>query len=345
MKLKALIIIILIFSIQPVHPVDMVGEVKHLSEDVGPRPAGSASERMAAEYIASRFKDLGIKTELEEFRYYSLTSPGVRRSCNVIATIEGDSEREIIICADLDTPMDPVTGNYSPGANDDATGLALLLEIAERYHDRRPPYTIKLIAFGAGEDGFTFPLVTPKRTALSPDAYHQIVYLPYLVGARHHVLNRQEEVNRTIAVISLEAMGMGSPCIVRRDYYADSSPALVGLIALNARLHGIRANVVDFMAASTPAGEQAISHVYLPFSVAGVPSTFLVSMRDPSSGGVHSTITEIPGYLSDRDTFSNLIEESGGREALEGHMDAMADMVEYSIEAIFLVRGMWDLLQ
>ena len=345
MKLKALIIIILIFSVKPVHPVDMVGEVKHLSEDIGPRPAGSTREMMAAEYVASRFRALGIKTDIEEFKYYSLISPKVKRSCNVIATIEGDSEGEIIICADLDTPVDPVTGNYSPGANDDATGLALLLEIAERYHDRKPPYTIKLIAFGAGEDGFTFPLVTPKRTSLSPDAYHQIVYLPYLVGARYYILNRQEDVENIIAVISLEAMGIGSPCVVRRDYYADNSAALVGLIAFNARLHGIGADVIDFMEASTPAGDQPISHVYLPFSVAGVPSTFLVSMRDPSSGGVHSTITEIPGYLSDRDTFSKLIEESGGREALEGHMEFMADTVEYSIEAIFLVRGMWNLFQ
>ena len=344
MELKPLIIMIILLSgIQPVHPADMVGDIRHLSEDIGPRPAGSAREMMAAEYLASRFRALGIDTEVEEFGYYSLTSPGVRRSCNVIATIEGDSEDEIILCADLDTPMDPVSGNYSAGASDDATGLALLLEIAERYHDRRPPYTIKLIAFGAGEDGFTFPLVTPKRTSLSPDAYHQIVYLPYLVGARHYILNRQDDVDRIIAVISLEAMGTGTPCVVRRDYYSDNSGPLVDLIALNARLHGIRACVVDFMAASTPSGEQPISHVYLPFSVAGVPSTFLVSMRDPSSGGVHSTITEMPGYLSDRDTYSNLVEESGGVEGLKGHMDVMADMVECSVEAIFLVNRVKDL--
>lgn len=43
---------------------------KHLEKlavEIGPRPSGSREERRAAEYIASEFEDLGLKTSLQEF--------------------------------------------------------------------------------------------------------------------------------------------------------------------------------------------------------------------------------------------------------------------------------------
>jgi len=268
-------------------------------------------------------------TEIETFRYYSLTSGDIKGSRNVIGTVDGILDREIIICADLDTPYDPLTSTYVEGANDDATGLAVLIGLAERYSKRKPLYTIKLIAFGAGEDPFTFPLSKAPRTSLEPDGYHQIVYIPYLLGSRKYVLDHQESLGDTAVVISLEAVGTGMPCVVSRDYYSHNSNRLTDFIIMNAIPDGISAGKVDFMAMNTGTREVPISHVYLPFSIAGVPSTFITCMKNPSSSSIH-TYDEIPGYLSADDTYGNLIRENGGEQNLEDHLQMMVDLQQAS---------------
>ncbi len=45
--------------------------VRHLAVDIGPRPAGSAAERAAAEYIAAQLTDAGYDTTIEEFTFES----------------------------------------------------------------------------------------------------------------------------------------------------------------------------------------------------------------------------------------------------------------------------------
>jgi aminopeptidase YwaD len=45
----------------------IIADVKYLAEDIGPRPAASASEKRAAEWIADRFRGLGFDVTLQEF--------------------------------------------------------------------------------------------------------------------------------------------------------------------------------------------------------------------------------------------------------------------------------------
>jgi len=343
-KFRMLLLLIILISAFTVKldcvsaQADLASHVEYISTEIGPRPAGSSNEEKTAMYVASQFEENGLKTELEEFKYYSLNSEDIKTSYNVIGTIEGVSDKEIIICADLDSVQDYLTGNYTVGANDDVTGLAVLIGLAQKYKDKKPFYTIKLIAFGAGEDSFTFPLITPKRTYLSPDAYYQIVYLPYLVGARQYLLTNQESVNKTIAVISLEAVGIGDPCVVSKDYYTQNNQLFVDSLVLNARLQGINAHKIDFMASESSEGrEGAISHVYLPFSIAKIPSTFITCMNNPNvTSTVHNTDTEIPGYLSTDDTYDNLVEYNGNRESLEKQLETIIYLVDDSITKISL---------
>ncbi|NYB53042.1 MAG: M28 family peptidase [Methanobacteriaceae archaeon] len=317
---------------------ELVSHVKYISTDIGPRPAGSPNEEKTAQYLSDQFRKNNLKTEMKQFKYFSLNSEDIKTSYNVIGTIEGISNKEIIICADLDTVQDYMLGQYTSGANDDATGLAILIGLAQKYKNKKPFYTIKLIGFGASEDSFTFPLITPKRTNLSPDAYYQIVYLPYLVGARQYLLNNQESLNNTVAVISLEAVGIGDPCVVSKDYYANNNQLFVDFLVLNARLSGIKAYKIDFMASQNFEGrEGAISHVYLPFSIAKIPSTFITCMNNPNStSNIHNTDKEIPGYLSTDDTYDKLVKYNNNQESLESHLNIILNLVDESITKISL---------
>ncbi len=315
--------------------LSLVNHVKYITKEIGPRPAGSESEMETASYLKSKFDAYGVKTEIHEFQYYSMNSKQIKKSKNVIGTINGTSPQQIIICADLDTFKDQNTGKYTEGANDDATGLAVLIGLAEKYKNKKPFYTIKLIGFGAGEDEYTFPVNVSPRTSLEEDEYNKIMYTPYLVGARYYMLQNQDSVNNIVAVISLEAVGTGDPCFISEDSYTQNNQSFVNFLVLNARDSGIKAEKIDFMTYKIPSGRDApISHIYLPFSYANIPSTFLTCMNNPDINSAVHGDQEIPGYLTIEDSYENLVENNGGEEELEKQLEKVLYVVENSIDRI-----------
>ena len=68
-------------------------------------------------------------------------------SRNVIAEIPGTGEGVVIVGAHFDTVPDSV------GASDNASGMGVLLAVAERMADSSLPYTLRFIAFGSEENG------------------------------------------------------------------------------------------------------------------------------------------------------------------------------------------------
>jgi len=102
-------------------------------------------------------------------------SPGV--SGNVIARIPGaDSSRAVILGAHIDTPN-------SPGALDDGSGCAALLEVARVLNDSQiqPPVDIYLAWFGSEELG--------------------------IYGSAYFVSTHQELLDRTLAMVQMDALG------------------------------------------------------------------------------------------------------------------------------------------
>ncbi len=315
--------------------ISLSSQVKYICQEIGPRPAASENEAIAAEYMASQFKKHGLKTEIQKFKYFSLTSEDVKESQNVVGTIEGYSPRQIIICADLDTVRDIEFGNYTEGANDDATSLSLLIGLAQIYQKEKPLFTIKLICFGASEDGFTYPLYMMPRNNLSAGEYSKIMYTPYLIGSRQYLLSNQNLKENTVAVISLEAVGIGEPCFVSSDAFVKNDQILVDYLLLSSKLKGYDAHKIDFFAFKKHfGGEGAISHVYLPFSYANIPSTFLTCMNESNStNGVYND-TSMPNYLSMQDNYENLVKNNGNEAGLEQHLDNTLNLVKYSIDQI-----------
>jgi len=343
-KIIILVIIFAIFSSfllvnisdnSPTNDLSLVSHVKYINKEIGPRPAGSESERKTANYLKSKFDAYGVNTEIQEFQYYSTNSKQIKKSENVIGTINGTSPKQIIICADLDTFKDKNTGNYTEGANDDTTTLAVLIGLAEKYQHKKPYYTLKLIGFGAGEDEFTFPVNASPRTSLTEDEYNKIMYTPYLVGSRYYLLQNQDSVKNTVAVISLEAVGTGEPCFVSQDSYAENNQSFVNFLVSNTKNNGYKADKIDFMTFNGSTGESyPISHIYLPFSYANIPSTFLTCMENPDLKSMIHGDQEIPGYLTVNDSYENLVKSNRGEQGLERQLEMVLSVVENSINNI-----------
>ena len=129
----------------------MLADVRRLATDIGPREATSRNYARAADLVDDRFTRLGYRVRRTTVRVPAGNSWGtpVRRgtSQNVIAeTVGFDSRRpHRIVVAHLDTI--PV----APGAEDNASGISVMLELARMAAAQRPGLPTQFIAFGAEE--------------------------------------------------------------------------------------------------------------------------------------------------------------------------------------------------
>jgi hypothetical protein len=104
--------------------------------------------------IYSFLSRLGIAVEYESFRYNSARVPVATAGRNVVASLPGTAVPERVLV--LGAHYDSFSNNQfkvAPGADDNASGVAALLEIARILSRRRFALTIRFVAFDAEELG------------------------------------------------------------------------------------------------------------------------------------------------------------------------------------------------
>jgi len=90
--------------------------------------------------LAAVWVEKELQTQGFEVRRQAFEARGVKTR-NLIVEIPGESEEIVVIGAHYDSA--PGT----PGANDNATGVAVLLELSEVYRDIKPYRTLRFVAF------------------------------------------------------------------------------------------------------------------------------------------------------------------------------------------------------
>ncbi|MCS6804928.1 MAG: Zn-dependent exopeptidase M28 [Acidobacteriota bacterium] len=102
----------------------------------------------ARDYIQAEFQSLGLITELQSF------SVGSTTAYNVIGTLPGTTRPNewYIVCGHYDS-ISESPNTAAPGAEDNASGTAGVLELARVLADEPQPATIKFIAFSGEEQG------------------------------------------------------------------------------------------------------------------------------------------------------------------------------------------------
>ncbi len=119
------------------------------------RHVNSPGIAVAADYIAARFAEAGAQVTNDAF---PLEFRGlVTEQRNTVAVIPGSdpSAGAILFGAHYDSRTRDIADWVSPapGANDNATGVAVLLEVARQLATYKPKATIYLVAFAAEETG------------------------------------------------------------------------------------------------------------------------------------------------------------------------------------------------
>lgn len=163
---------------------------------MGPREATSAAYRRAAGLVEERFRAAGYRVGRESFAVPRGVSWGVPvpagRTFNVIAEPAGfdRGEPHVLVGAHLDTVP------QAPGANDNASGIAIVLELAGLVAREPTPLPVVFVAFGAEE---------PRA---SGDTGHHY-------GSRHHAGRLAPgEARALLGVIAIDRVGAGPRALV-----------------------------------------------------------------------------------------------------------------------------------
>jgi aminopeptidase S len=174
---------------------DVLADIETLADDIGPREATSKNFDEAADLVEQRFEKLGYDVSTEQVKVPAGSSWGtpVRSgtSRNVIAEPAGfdDEKPHVVVVAHLDTV--PV----APGAEDNASGVSVLLELARMAAAAPPEVPVRFIAFGAEE---------PRGPG---DALHHF-------GSQQHVADLSRNERRAITgVVALDRVGVRASAV------------------------------------------------------------------------------------------------------------------------------------
>jgi len=167
----------------------------------GPRIPGTDTHTETAEWLAGQLRDLCPNVSMQRF-----TDEFDGRSVdmtNIIASFYSGKRERVLLCAHWDSrpkadrDPDPTLWTQPvPGANDGASGVAVLLEMARILAEHEPPVGVDIVFFD-GEDGGsygdndTWLLGSRYFAAAMPDGYRpRWAVLLDMIGDRDLSLTR-----------------------------------------------------------------------------------------------------------------------------------------------------------
>jgi aminopeptidase YwaD len=163
------------------------------------------------------------------------------KASNIYATVKGTQHPDsiIVITAHYDHLGGMGAKTYFPGANDNASGVSLLLSLAKFYAKNPPPYTLAFICFGAEEAG--------------------------LIGSKYFTENPLLELAKIRFLVNVDLVGTGEvgATVVNATLYPKEFELLN---KVNSK--------ANFLTKINPRGKAANSDHYF-FSEKGVPAFFL----------------------------------------------------------------------
>lgn len=123
-----------------------------LARQIGERNSKKYSAlQKSAEYIVQQFEKIGYAPKFQEFnleeQMFRAEGPNYK---NIAVEIPGSDPAlaKVVIGAHYDSAIG------SPGANDNASGVASLLELARTLYGKQNARTIEFVAFANGEEPF-----------------------------------------------------------------------------------------------------------------------------------------------------------------------------------------------
>jgi len=147
------------------------------------RTAGTTGESEGFRYVENALRATGLEVQMESFTFFE--DADKMASANLVATTrDGKSGREVILSAHVDSAG-------TPGAQDNASGVAVLLELARTLPKLDLPFRLRFVFFGAEELG--------------------------LLGSRAYLRQHREDLRNCLFMFNMDSIGGKEIWIDMRD--------------------------------------------------------------------------------------------------------------------------------
>lgn len=226
----------------------------------GPRSPGSAGHARCLSYLLNELRRYAEKVESQDFESTLPDGKKVRLT-NMIATFNGSSANRLLISAHWDTRLwadqDPDKNNRTKpisGANDGASGVAVILEIARQLKSVPPTIGVDLVLFDGEDLGKTG----------RPESFS--------AGAKHFASNKPPGFNPKFG-INIDMIGDRVLQIFREQNSERLAPEVQDLVFGTAK----SLQVTQFV--DSP-GEE-ITDDHLPLNKIGIPTIDLIDFSYP----------------------------------------------------------------
>lgn len=179
------------------------------------RHYNQAAKNLAADYLASKLIGYGYAVEFDTFLVNSVVCR------NVIATKPGRTwpGEHVVVGGHYDSMP---SGTTSPGAEDNASGTSLVMEIARVAANRQFDRTVQFVLFDSEEQGlngsehFVAEAVAAGRTITGAVIADMVAWHDRVFGLHIEGQSAWEELMQTMAA----NVGKYTPCSYVKDYYS-----------------------------------------------------------------------------------------------------------------------------
>lgn len=139
----------------PVQSKRAMGYLEALCE-IGPRPSGSPGMEQQIKLLTAHFEKLGGQVSLQSFETRHPENGSAVTISNFIARWQPERTERVVLCAHYDTRPFPDRDPKNPkgrfvGANDGASGVAVLMEVAHHFATHQPKWGVDIVLFDAEE--------------------------------------------------------------------------------------------------------------------------------------------------------------------------------------------------
>lgn len=240
--------------------------------DFGPRVPGTAAHDAARAYFVETLDGLADRVNEQPVAYTSPDSALSVRGTNIVASFNLDPEekKRVLLAAHWDSrpraDRDPDSTKHDqpvPGANDGASGVAVLLEIARVLHDHPLGIGVDIVLFDLEDLGTSEQLEADSGAAR----------IPFAIGSAAFVQNNP--TYRPTFGILLDMVGDVNLRIPQEAYSRTYARSIVEKVWDAAARVGAEAFV------DAPGG--AVEDDHVPFLRAGIPVVDLIQTPFPDT--------------------------------------------------------------
>lgn len=265
-------------------------------DSIPTRYALSADCYTAALWIRERFEELGWNVELQSFTfsgpeegsplplgqtpesmhklYSTIEDDEPVDMYNVVATFPGKDASQILLTAHYDD-MSEQSATYAPGADDNASGVAAVLEAVRIMTEKDWQHTLRFVLFSGEEFG--------------------------LLGSRYYVQQSQQEGNSVIGVLNMDMIAYNSDDTPQIEIHCSpwlKSSQDMGILLENLiQVYGLELVPDKHIQDATDRSD----HYY--FWLYGIPSVLLIEDFSDFTPFYHTTNDRVstfdPGFMTE----------------------------------------------